>query len=199
MANFITKADFIGEINISQNQYTTEDLQSFIDEFEVKYLKKLLGDDLYLKVIDPEGDEYDELIEGVVYETTNENGVVVNVDYTGIRQMLAYFIYFEYIRKQPYKNTNAGTQTSNSETATAVTKQEINSIATNIFNKAVDLYGKELVIGSFITGAGVNTYDDDYWNLILKGSCYNYLDKHEDLFPTWNFTPIQKIYFNGSF
>ena len=199
MANFITKADFIGEINISQNQYTTEDLQSFIDEFEVKYLKKLLGDDLYLKVIDLEGDEYDELIEGVVYETTNENGVVVNVDYTGIRQMLAYFIYFEYIRKQPYKNTNAGTQTSNSETATAVTKQEINSIATNIFNKAVDLYGKELVIGSFITGAGVNTYDDDYWNLILKGSCYNYLDKHEDLFPTWNFTPIQKIYFNGSF
>ena len=50
--SILTTEDFkTGEFKISQNQFSKEDLRSYISEVQEEFLKKLLGDELYLEFV----------------------------------------------------------------------------------------------------------------------------------------------------
>jgi len=204
--SFILTTDFIGEINISQNQYTTSDLQSIIESTERLVLSDLLGEDLYAKLIAdldvnyvPQTVKYLTLVNGGSYTATNGEGTTVTVTYRGIKQMLKYFTYYYYVKNQMNQNTIAGTVINSQENAIQLNKAALNDIVNAMYNKGVDLYGKKLY-ASENPSISVKIIDDTYIDETVKGNCYNFLIEYKDAdYPTWMFTEKKKIHFNGSF
>jgi len=92
---FVTLADFKGEINISQNRYNNTNYDAIIAETEESVLKLLLGEDLYLKLIDdldvdnvPLNTMYAYFLNGKTYSVYNEEEQIVKIDYKGAKAML---------------------------------------------------------------------------------------------------------------
>lgn len=143
MASIVSISDFQGEINITQSKFQTTDIQDFIDRYEEKVLKDLLGDDLYLKFKNdgyesPSRQRYIDLLNGVVWADSNNSDY--NVDYKGLKPMLRYMIYYYYLINQPYQNTMVGTVKGVSRNAENPARDIINSLAFDRYNRGVEYY-----------------------------------------------------------
>jgi len=160
MAAITNTTDFIGEVNIAQNQYSSEDLASIIDTIEETELKKLLGVDLYIKFkADNFGqdagsrDKYKELLSGLQY--TDPYDTDLTKDYTGIKRMLRLFIYNEYLYIQADQNTIIGMVKGSSRNAENLSQGVVNEIGEAKQRIGVDLYDDSQ---TFIT----NNNDKEY-------------------------------------
>jgi len=137
MAILLTNTDFVGEYAIPQNQYTKDDLNSFIDRYERSYLYKLLGvelgnlfiADLVAKV--PQSAEYlaiyNEFAEDYNY------GALIS---RGMKDMMLRFVYFEYVRTQKYNVSITGVVQTNGTNSTPA-KYDSHWI-TRVYNDGVD-------------------------------------------------------------
>lgn len=117
--SIVLSTDFAtGTIKIAQDQYTEADVTAYITMYEPVYLRKMFGKELYdLFNSDLTGtpqipqaarftavfNAFDEIID--------EELVVSD----GIKQMLKGFIYYEFVRKQPFPNTINGNTRNESE------------------------------------------------------------------------------------
>lgn len=206
--NLIT--DFSGDCNVSQNKYAKTDYETIIASTETKILKDLLGEDLYLKLIAaPTTAPYADLVNGKTYSVVNEDGVTVNVNYQGIKPMLKYFTYAEILKHQETENTEVGQVEPMQNNSGRVSKNNLSSLISAAYNKGVPLYGYDIESCSnnisFICGSRnserFNTPTYNYYDELVKGSCYNYLyyckENYPSYFPTWKFIVKQEMFFNG--
>ncbi len=116
----ITPSDFEGGVyNIATNVHTESDLQSYIDLYEEKYLKDLLGCALFdlfkADVVNGGTGIPIAQIYLDIYNAFCEENDCYRYESEGMLVMLKDFIYFEYTRDQPIKNTNSGNRVNDNE------------------------------------------------------------------------------------
>lgn len=159
MSLFIQISDFKGETNLSKDKFTKNDLQYYIDKFEVIYLQDLLGAKLYKEfktdfAISGTGPTAAKFIEIWNAFAMDESCGIVRSE--GMLGLLSLFIYFEYLRDQPIENNIAGPQRNiqaNSETPSW--------IDTNIYTTYND---------------GIKTYNAIQWLICDNPNGYDWSD-----------------------
>lgn len=120
--SIVLASDFAtGTIKIAHDSYTEADVTAYISMYEPVYLRKMFGKALYdLFNADltgtPQAPQAARFLAvfNAFAETIDECLVVSD----GIKQMLKGFIYYEYVRKQPFKNTINGNTRNQSEAST---------------------------------------------------------------------------------
>jgi len=116
MSLIVQTTDFTGRYEIAQNTYNTAVLQSFIETYEEKYLIELLGVDLFnlfkadVTNYAPQTAPYTTIFNSIRQDW---NGCIL--ESSGIKNMMLGFIYFEFCRSNPVKNTISGFSTNNVE------------------------------------------------------------------------------------
>lgn len=136
-ANFITTADFENEpVQIAKNQYTTGNLQGFIDKYEYQYLREILGDDLLTRFFadlsgsTPQHPKFLALLNGDTYLDSDGKHVI----YEGLKEALKYFIWVEYVRKSNYKNTISGNVSGQNENSNILTMGQVSMLCRDAWN-----------------------------------------------------------------
>ena len=208
--NLIT--DFTGEFNISQSKFGESDLENVITITEEEILKQLLGEDLHAKFIaglavTPTPDViWTDLRDGKTYTVVNKDGVTVNVIYQGIKKMLRYFCYCEMLKFQSSQNTEVGEVDPQQQNSTRKANSQLAVQIEKAYNKGIALYGFDIenygnaYNNNLITRQNLDYYNChcdcnnsnpkykyDYYAELVKGSCFNYLYKYKDNYPTWQF------------
>lgn len=166
--SILTNGDFTGRFKLALNQYTSSDIDGYIAYSQEKYLKKLLGNDLYLsfgaQLPIPSLDKYTDLLNGVTYVDPKKcdqltglrsSGLVasvdydiepdsnepLSVDYVGIKDMLKLFTWREYMRNNGHDyNTIIGQQKSSARQSTTLADNYSASKLEGVWNEAVDYY-----------------------------------------------------------
>lgn len=132
MSRFVQVSDFEkGRLKILFDQFTEADLQSCIDEVEVKLLRDMLGCSLYDALIadfdaDIAGEFSDERFQAIYDPFCFENHFCLTVDSDGIKVMLANVIYFTYLKDYEVRVTDTGFEkikNDNAEKSTGIAKQ----------------------------------------------------------------------------
>jgi hypothetical protein len=167
MSTIIDKTLFVADIHLAKGVY--DDIDTFISRYEPEVLDYLLGPALY-QLFDNAQDEepYKFLIDGKEYSVIKA-GETITVKFPGVKKLIAYYVYCEYMRKQITSTQSVGEIKSKSE----------NSRNANIFGKLFSAAVR------FEKLYGYSSQD------ILEPSAYNFLYEHSDLFPHWNFTDLR--------
>lgn len=117
MGILINTTDFVGKYSIAQNSFSK--LNEYINEYETQYLYDLLGKtlaDLFIASVvnnQPVGANYLAIYNVIELE------ILFNVERNeGMKNMLLGFIYYEYMRKSPIKNTITGSVVNANENST---------------------------------------------------------------------------------
>ena len=146
---FITTSDFIGEINLDLNNDTdvSASFESLGRQIEDDILLDLLNDKLLndltadLVAGEPQTQIYIDLVDGVTYENTA--GETVN--YAGLKRMLRYFVWADYLEINRSQNVSTGQMISINENSTPLTKGQLIKVRKPIQNKAVRLYNQAAI------------------------------------------------------
>lgn len=139
---FNSVGNFKGDVNISIQAFTNSDFEDVIDETEEEILRKLMGDFIYTLFFadtvtgSATLNKYVDLLEGTTY--TNPSNVIVI--YRGLRKMLAYFTYFEYVNNQSVQNTTVGPVQAANENSSVLSKDQSNNVVIQRWNKGVKRY-----------------------------------------------------------
>lgn len=177
---FIDKTYFINDINLpgSVLDGNLASIDSYIDKYEKEALISLLGYTVYKDLVTNQAETtgmWGNLITGTEYEVTY-NGQTHTVKWNGFKNddkisLLAYYVYFQFIRDNITSTSVIGEVLNASENAKRVTPADKMVYA---YNRYVDLYGK--------------TNDNK-----LQPSAYRYLKENESDFEKWVFTVQSKI------
>jgi len=209
---FIDSTYFRDEIRLSINTNQVEEFNNFITKIEKEVLISFLGYDLYKAFIEgleagsPE-QKWLDLRDGCEYQVEDENGNDVYVQWIGLmntekKSMLAYFVYYFWMRLSQTTNTPSGEFKTVDENNVAPPNSLYNQKVVSAYNKGCDLYGVDLTCYSssdwFIKGLDrPYAVDLNYYEEILKGSLYNMIyfanEASADTYPNWAFTSKDKI------
>lgn len=117
-AKWLKIEDFkIGQLAIGQSTEGSDDLETYIEDAEVRYLQELFGADLYVKFLAdldnnspflPTTDKFKDVFDPF-FEDNSDFIPGGTRRSEGIIEMLKYFVYFEYVRDQKFDNTDDGT------------------------------------------------------------------------------------------
>lgn len=111
-----TPNDFKGFTAIATDRFTESQLQAYIDEFTPIYLRRLVGTDSYndIQTLDPLPQKYTDLLDGVLWEDTRYSTPYTREN-TGLKRVLKFAIYYEFVRRQSYVNSTVGTAINSNE------------------------------------------------------------------------------------
>ena len=174
MASIIDTTYFRNDISIPDSDYST--LQLFIDKFEPIILTKLLGYTLYKAMLAaPSEQRFDRLINGYEYSTGTGDSLRY-IKWNGFANselisVIAYYVYYYYLRDKASINTTSGIAVALLENAT-IDNSQLKPFAA--WNKLRELYGY----------CGQD---------ILKPSCSNFLSEHVGDYPEWDFEDIGSV------
>lgn len=169
MANFIDKSYFVADIMLVKGDY--DNIETYITRFEKDVLTYLLGYELYAAIEAGAANEpYKSLLDGEVYEIS-QNGKTKKVKWAGLKSLIAYYVYCEYLRNKVISVQQVG----------AVLSKQENSSNASILGKIFSAWAKfEELYGYY----GQNPFIP---------SAYNYLTAKKDLpeFECWEFTSLK--------
>mgnify|MGYP001241708226 FL=1 len=131
---FLTPSDFTGKYELHTGMYDTAKLQSYIDKFEERYLRELLGVDLYNEFISdihptlnvPKSPNFIKIFQPLYEDVT----MYSMLESEGMLEMLKGFIYFEYAKDQMMQQTTFGGVQQKSENS-----KVLNTLQTLIYNR----------------------------------------------------------------
>ena len=178
MANLIDKTYFVGDISLPSQKLdgTLSNIDSYITKYEKEILMQLLGYDLYKDFIaNPTDARWVEFKDGAEYTvksgaseyTVKWNGLV-NTD---LVSLIAYYIYFNYMRDLVTHTSGIGEVLSASENAARITPSDK---MVHAWNEHIAIYGK---------------LTDD----ALTPSAYRFLKENEDDYDLWIFRTKKTI------
>lgn len=126
MGFYVNDTDFTGKFEISQGLYTNNNLNDYISRYELKYLKELLGIELFnLYYADadaqpnkiPSIQRFNFIYGPFDYQFSKAYGNNNIIMSKGIKDMLIGFIWFEFKKDDIAKETPLGLTKQNSETS----------------------------------------------------------------------------------
>ena len=194
MTNFLTYTDFTGLFNFDlDSDVTITFLDNIISQAQKKVLIDLLGIDLYnqfetgLAEVTPE-QKWLDLRDGAKFEA-DYNGKTYNLTFSGVKEMLKYYISAVYLKEITKKTTFAGKVSGkfeNSQLADAthnIVKYQL---------KFVELYGLPYDYDSSIVELIGDRIKIECETEKLKDSCFNFIysqnEKQKDTYSNWVFT-----------
>jgi hypothetical protein len=208
---FVTTDDLKGELYVDVSSSLVEaNINSVvIPQIEEKYLRLLLGDNLYRAFIEGYEEEtpvqkWADLAEGALFEIKNSQGKLIQLRWLGCANMLKYFVCYEIQLANQTSRSTSGNQSLLSESAELVSIDQ-NLIV--IFNKGVDLFGSAIVmfndtILNDITDVDFFANYSDYrmnnhlQAEVQKPSAFNFIYQKylndETVYPNWYFTNLGK-------
>lgn len=130
----ITTSDFVGWIKITSNEFKSEELEEYINLFRSEYLRKIVGDSAFIKIVNESNKKWTDLVNGVEYINTNGDYAIHN----GFLESLKLFIYFEYVRDD-FEQSIAGLVRGTFENAERANGLVVANIARSRYNQAVRL------------------------------------------------------------
>jgi len=172
--SLLQTSDFVGAVSLSQNEFDAVKLQLYIDRFEVRYLTDLLGCDMYddfvadliptpaVPTSAPTDAKFTAIFNPFCIDEQPDTGCQHVSE--GIKEMLKFFIYFEWARDNQYTMAITGATKntfSNAEIATIIETR-----ATENYNLAIKTYQ---AIQWYIDDENPNNYDYSNYNGIRKG------------------------------
>ena len=138
---FLTPTDFTGKYELHTGMYDTAKLQTYINKYEMRYLRELLGIDLYNEFISdlsplfvPKSPNFLKIFNPLYEDVT----MYSMLESDGMLEMLKGFIYFEYSKDQMMQQTTFGGVQQKSENS-----KVLNSLQTLIYaryNEAIKTY-----------------------------------------------------------
>ena len=142
MGLYVNSSEFAGQDNIAQDKFSVNDLDLYIDKYEVRYLQDLLGCKLYedfatdfaITGVVPTAPKFQEIWNPICLD----DSLCIIRRSEGIKDMLLQFIYFEYLRDNKVKN-NIGGQNVNVQANSNEAEYHITNIYTN-YNQAIESY-----------------------------------------------------------
>lgn len=141
---FLTTADFTtGKYKLAQDNYSNVNLAAYIAKYEPIYLRELFGVSLYnLFVADlssnvPQTARFTAVFNAFAEDDdeSDTNNIIVS---EGIREMLKGFVFFEYNRDLPVKNTMTGNVAENNENSVNLNGWKAGIMEK--YNQAIDTY-----------------------------------------------------------
>lgn len=135
---FLTPSDFTGKYELHKGMYDSTRLQSYIDKYEVRYLREMLGVTLYLEFISDLDNQfvprspnflqlYNPFAEDVnMYQMLESDGML---------EMLKGFIYFEYSKDLMMQQTTFGGVQQRAENSTVL--NTLQSLIYGRYNEAI--------------------------------------------------------------
>jgi hypothetical protein len=187
MNNLISYTDFINDLIIPlNNEDEIIKLDSFICKYQNIYLKKGLGISLYNDFkkgleTDPIEEKWVNLINGSIY--TTDTGVMY--EFVGLKEMLCYFVYYEYKWNEISFTTSIGEKTINSSSTTTSNYGQIIKCIES-YNKGVNYYG--------IPYLNNETYNKNTFNNSLFNFIYYSNLKNPQTYCNWVFTELSYKY-----
>ena len=138
---FLTPTDFIGKYELHKGMYDTAKLQIYINKYEIRYLKAMLGVDLYNQFIGdlspnpplPQSPNFQKIFYAFA-EDINYNVL----DSDGMLEMLKGFIYFEYSKDNFMQQTTYGGVQQTAENSKVLTSLQTMIYAR--YNEAIRTY-----------------------------------------------------------
>jgi len=196
MNNLLTYLDFNGLIIFdTESESSKEFLNDIISQVQKKVLVELLGYDLYLQFETGLNettilDKWTNLRDGTdfIIEYNNED---YTLHFDGVKEMLKYFIAYNYQIAIANRMTFAGQVKSDFENSSVI-NQNYNLV--KLHNKAVDLFGFAFDNENVNYTKTVKLCNDK----ILDNSCFNFIYAQNlsdnTTYPKWIFNPKQYIY-----
>lgn len=119
----ITFNDFSFYRDISVNINKSKDLEPYILQAQRMDLQPVLGAAFYLDVVtktlypvgSPTTNEYDELVNGVIYKDGNNN----DIQYYGLKPLIVYYAYARMINNNDFKVTKSGNKFKTNDFSTS--------------------------------------------------------------------------------
>jgi len=210
MDKLIDYTAFTGELSLAlANNF--DYMNNLIADKQEDYLIKVLGEVEYLNFandltgIVPASQKWVDFLDGKTLTVTDKTGTLKQVQYKGFKNLLAYFMFCEYLNNP--QMTAAGNVRQSIEFTHYVNPSDKYTL---IFNKAVALYGMdwrfEFTNYNAENSKGIYcaaSHANNYYEFInpdverLKGSVYNYLYYTQladnTSFPDWKFYHEEKI------
>ena len=172
--SFLQASDFTGVIEQGVNEFSSPKIQLYIDKFETFYLNWLLGATLYDEFIAdldtapaitpasvPTSARFTVIFNKFRIDEDPNTGCIHYSE--GIKEMLKYFIYFEYLRDNQITATITGSTKntfSNSEMAKIIETRIVEN-----YNLGIKTYQE---IQWYIDDENPNDYDYDNYNGVHK-------------------------------
>jgi hypothetical protein len=189
MANLITYADFINEINIPiSDSTTTTAITNAITQYQPEVLQDLLGYSLYkafiagLSVNTP-AQKWVNLRDGAEFSVTIGDETRL-LKFDGVKPIIAYYVYLR------YRNDNetyfSGQKQVKSETENSITA-DYDAALVPVFNSFIRKYG---IVDRYIYSLSNNSY---YEHTNFSPSAYNFLLANITSYNDWVFTQKQFI------
>lgn len=132
----IETTDFVGKFELTQNMFTNERIQSYIDKYEKYYMTLLLGVTEYANFVNdldvnntPQSPIYELIYNPLQYDY---DGDIIYSE--GIKDMLLGLIYYRYILDNQQFPTSIGVVSQESENSNVLS---INQITISRFNDSV--------------------------------------------------------------
>lgn len=183
MSNIIDITQFKGALSIPNIEKDTEAFEdNYIGVYEPQILKRLLGIDLYNQFKtglsdDPIEDKWKNLRDGITYEVEVDD-VTYTIEWTGVDKLIAYYVYYWYVKENYQQLTGLGVINSNAENATKVDPNTKLVWAWNECKKLSGLYD-EITTGEDLT------YES------IEDSLFNFIINNIDDYTNWVYNPIQ--------
>lgn len=138
-------SDFIGFHDISQNKFTKVDLEAYILKCEKSSLEEMLGCELAALLIadldvnnNPQTPRFITIWNSFCEDTFRCNCLFYKSE--GIKEMLKGFIYYNYVKNQPEKNTIAGNVEAKAEVSTPLSNNAKQVNTNERYNNAVKTF-----------------------------------------------------------
>ena len=192
---FIDIGDFIGEINldISSDANVQAQFESLGRQVEEDVLRDLLNDKLYNDLIadldvneDPQTQKFIDLVNGVTYQRIS--GETINYD--GLKRMLRYFVYEQYLDFSFTNNASTGQNVNENENSILLNRADLRKVRARIQRKAVDLYAKAAIF--------INDNYEDYFDASTSDYSFWRPTQKKYLGAITMVTPRNEYYYNRS-
>lgn len=196
--SIITENYFSGSIELTASQIGNV-VKDWLNNYEEKILKKLMGQPLYKAYItdlndtsEPTAQRFIDLIDGAEF-SFDYYGNTINLEWGGLRDktlytsLIANYVYFNYKNQTETFNTTVGQKTNNAELAVAA---DVFPKLRSVWNDMIYMYGEipedYIQPEYFLDLSG-------YAHLNPYPSAYNFLLANKETYPEWVFTPLRKI------
>ena len=223
MKKQIDSTYFVGDIRHAL-QYDTQAMDDLIVAKQEDYFRLVLGEDETVNFIndldandDPQSQKWIDFLDGATITVQDKNGNNRQAIYAGFKNLLAYFMYVEFVYAFESKQTNAGRRQQDVQNSE---HENPSQYISSIWSKAVKrFYGfdwKELHSDYNAECSGSNRYSvavvregscwgwDEYYSKYhgrintsaerTKGTIYNYIyyanEADSSAFPNWDFTHL---------
>jgi len=137
--SILLNTDFTGKYHIALTKFNDDDLDTYIEKYEKKYLTRLLGVDLYnlfMDELDLNNPPTTPIYKAIFDAFSLDDGCDI-VESNGMKEMLKGFIYFHYIFDNQQQQTPIGTTKQSAENSSVL---NINGLTVMRFNEGVETY-----------------------------------------------------------